>query len=106
MATFHVLPPRPVVGEQVARLLRPFLPGVQMDHNAGVRILESLTETLGQNVFLVFRDDLPNGEITANALRDGFGATESDRIVQVQTSPDHVWPRELPLVRPNMLTSV
>ena len=106
MATFHVLPPRSVVGEQVARLLRPFLPGVHLDHNAGVRILESLTEELGRNVFLVFRDDLPTGEVTANALRDGFGASESDRIVQVQTSPEQVWPREMPVVRPNMLTSV
>lgn len=84
MADFLLLPPRPVVGEEIARLVRPYLPGVRITAAECVRFLDQLAAA-SRSVFVVHREELPDEEDVAAALRDGFGAEPGDRIVHVLT---------------------
>lgn len=84
MADFLLLPPRPTVGEEIARLIRPYLPGVRVTAAECVRFLDALVAAHG-TTFLVHREELPDEEDVAAALRDGFGAEPGDRIVHVLT---------------------
>jgi|RhiMethySRZTD1v2_1073278.scaffolds.fasta_scaffold267832_1 hypothetical protein len=81
MADFYVLPPRPVVGEQIAHVLREYLPGVRVTASDGLRFLEQIADR--SRAFVVHREDLPEGDDVATALRDGFGTGPDDRIVPV-----------------------
>jgi hypothetical protein len=83
MADFLVLPPKAVLGEHVARMLRPLLPGVVIGPNDSIRVLELLAAYNPHETVLVHRDELPEGEDLDSALRDGFGAGPQDRIVPV-----------------------
>ena len=85
MATFYLLPSRPLLGEQVARLLERLLPGWRSLPSGWSSLAESLTGSLGPaaDVYFVFREDLPPGENIAQALQDGFGAEPEDDIIQV-----------------------
>lgn len=84
MADFLLLPPRPAVGEEIARLVRPYLPGVRVTAADCVRFLDSLAANAGRS-FLVYREELPDEDDVATALRDGFGAETGDRAVHIQT---------------------
>ena len=86
MADFLILPPRPTVGEEIARLIRPYLPGVMLTAADGVRLLEELVAA-DRRVFVVYRDDLPEGDDAGTALRDGFGFGPGDRVVPVGREP-------------------
>lgn len=83
MADFYLLPPRPSVGEELARLVRPYLPGVRVTAGDCVRWLEAVVEQTDGRAFLVHREDLPDSDDACEALRDGFGAGEWDRVIQV-----------------------
>lgn len=85
MATFYLLPSRPLLGERVARLLEGLLPGWRSSPGGWSALAESLTASLepAADVHFVFREDLPPGENIAQALQDGFGAEPEDDIIQV-----------------------
>jgi len=83
MADFVLLPSRPVIGEVIARLIRPYLPGVRLTASDCVKFLENTVEASRGRAFLVHQEDLPECEDVVTALRDGFGADTGDRIVQV-----------------------
>jgi hypothetical protein len=83
MADFLLLPSRPAVGEEIARLIRPYLPGVRVSAADCVRFLDALATGAGRQ-FLVYREELPDEEDVATALRDGFGAEPGDRMVHIQ----------------------
>jgi hypothetical protein len=83
MADFLLLPPRPAIGEEIARLIRPYLPGVRITAADCLRFLDALAAASGK-VFLVHREELPDEEDDA-ALRDGYGAETGDRIIHVLT---------------------
>jgi len=85
MADFLLLPPRPTVGEEIARLIRPYLPGVHVTDDHCARFLERLAAD--GRTFLVYRDDLPAGADVAAALSDGFGVGPDDRVVSVGSEP-------------------
>ena len=84
MADFLLLPPRPTIGEEIARLIRPYLPGVRVTASDCVRFLDALVAGSGGKTFLVHREELPDEEDEAAALRDGFGAEPDDRVIHVQ----------------------
>lgn len=46
-------------------------------------ILESAV-LLNPDVFVVYRDELPEGEISARTLADGFGAEPHDVVIDVR----------------------
>lgn len=83
MADFLLLPPRPAIGEEIARLIRPYLPGVRITAADCVRFLDALVATSGRRAFLVHREELPDEDDVTVALRDGFGAEPGDRVVHV-----------------------
>src|SRR5262245_16630662 len=83
MADFSLLPPRPAVGEELARLVRPYLPGVSVSADECARFLAQLVEAAGGGAVLVHREDVPDGVDPAEALRDGFGAEDGDRLIHV-----------------------
>src|SRR5262245_44718039 len=89
MSTFYLLPPRPALGDRLAGLLQPLLPG--LDWDCVTRSL--LADWVGQlaeahaDVYVVFREDLPDGEPTARALANGFGAAPGDEVVEVRLGP-------------------
>lgn len=86
MAIFYLLPPRPLVADALAEALQSWLPGVVLDDTTG------LSDALGDavadrpDVFLVFREDLPEGVHPDQALADGFGAEPGDEVVEVRAA--------------------
>ena len=85
MATFYLLPSRPVVGERFATVLRAWLPGLHCTAAAWPELAEGLGSLLNRQTdsYVVFRDDLPFEEDPARALIDGFGAEDGDEVVEV-----------------------
>jgi hypothetical protein len=83
MADFYLLPPRPAVGEELAQIIRPYVPGVRVTAADCVRFLEAVVEKARRPAFLVHREDLPDVDDLGVALRDGFGAGAGDRVIHV-----------------------
>ncbi|HVS36071.1 MAG TPA: hypothetical protein VMS17_10865 [Gemmataceae bacterium] len=86
MSTFYVLPPRPVLGDRLAAFLHAFLPGMDWDAAARSALADALAAlAVGEtDAFLIFRDDLPDGERVVQALLDGYGAGDDDEVVEVR----------------------
>jgi hypothetical protein len=93
MADFYLLPPRPAVGEELARLVRPYLPGLRLTAADCVAFLEAVVEKSGGRAFLVHREDLPDEDDVRDSLRAGFGAAGGDRVIQVSAGPRAGEPR-------------
>jgi hypothetical protein len=85
MATFYLLPPRSCLEDALGSLLSRLLPGLPLP----VESWEAITERVGAaanwpaDVFLIPRDDLPDGEPVGEALSAAFGAEAGDRVVEV-----------------------
>src|ERR1700733_12543283 len=60
MATFYVLPPRALLGECLARFLRPYMPGVTLSREICADAIDSLVaEAVGlKNACVVHREEL------------------------------------------------
>ncbi len=86
MSLFYVLPPRPLVGDHLADYLAAWLPGLDWDANVRVNLVEAIraAATCRPDVFVVFRDELPEGAATSEALRDALGAEEGDEVIEVR----------------------
>ena len=86
MSVFYVLPPRPLLAEHFTDYLRPLFPGLDFAPPARLNLTEVLAAaaTCHPDVFVVFREELPDGETTRQALQDGFGAEEGDEVVEVR----------------------
>src|SRR5207247_9482839 len=82
---FYVLPPRPQLGDRFAEFLHELFPGLFWDAGMRLNLTEALTAaaTCHPDVFVVYRDELANGEATWRALRDGFGAAAGDDVTEV-----------------------
>jgi hypothetical protein len=80
------------VGDQFAQFLQTLLPGLDWDVAGRAQLAEVLTtaaqasggEAPGDDVYVLYRDDLPPGEFLPRALLDGFGAEEGDEVVEVR----------------------
>ena len=88
MSTFYLLPPRPVLGERLAGFLQAILPGLDWDTATRTLLAESVAAAASarENVFVVYREDLPEGEPPARALADGYGAEAGDEVIEVRPS--------------------
>jgi hypothetical protein len=86
VATFYLLPPRPLLGERIAQLLMTLLPGVCRSRFDGTDLTELLTRVLAglPETYVVHREDLADDEDTSTALRHGFGAEPGDEVVEVR----------------------
>jgi hypothetical protein len=85
MATFYLLPPRTCLEQAFGELLARLLPGLPLP----VESWEAITDRIGSaanwpdDVFLVPRDDLPEGDPVGESLAAAFGAEPGDRVVEV-----------------------
>ena len=94
MATFYLLPSRETLDGALGEFLSRLLPGLPLPADTWDIILDQLASSAGwpPDVFLVPRDDLPEGEPVAEALAEGFGADPGDRVVEVGVrSGPRVW---------------
>lgn len=84
MATFYLLPPRACLDQAVGDLFAKLLPGLPVPADAWESVARHLAAVAGWpgDVFLVPRDELPDGEPAA-ALADGYGADPGDRVIDV-----------------------
>jgi hypothetical protein len=86
VSTFYLLPPRPLVAERLTDYLRTLFPGLDLAWMKSIDLTEFLAAAAGDqpDVYVVYREDLPDGEDTALALRSGFGAELGDDLVEVR----------------------
>ena len=85
MSTFYLLPPRPVLGQQFVRFLQGYFPGLDWDFANRAELAETVAGVAGRQpeVFVVYREDLPEGVALQQALVDDFGAEPGDEVVEV-----------------------
>jgi hypothetical protein len=85
MATFYLLPPRPSLEQALGDFLGRFLPGLPLPVNVWDVVTEQLRAAANwrEDVYLVPRDDLPEGEPVNETLIAAFGAEAGDRVVEV-----------------------
>ena len=85
MATFYLLPPRACLEQAIGDVLARLLPGLPLPADAWEAITDRIGLAAGwpADVFLVPRDDLPEGEPVGEALAAAFGAEPGDRVVEV-----------------------
>lgn len=85
MSTFYVLPPRRLPARPYAEFLRGVLPDLDLSRVTW----GDLADTLGgflrsrDDIYLLHREDLPEGEEPAAALANGFGAEAGDEVIEV-----------------------
>jgi hypothetical protein len=86
MSTFYLLPPRPVLGERLAGFLHAILPGLDWDVETRTNLTEAISAAaqIHDNVFVIYREDLPADEAPGQALTAAFGAEEGDEVVEVR----------------------
>lgn len=86
MSTFYLLPSRPQLGERFASFLNTLFPGLDWSSVRWADLADALGSAAIQDpdVYVVFREELPEGEDPATALTDGFGAVSGDEVVEVK----------------------
>jgi hypothetical protein len=96
MSIFYVLPPRPLLGECYASYLQSLFPGLGWASSRWPGLADQLGAVAADHpdVYVVYREDLPDNEELDQALADGFGAEAGDEIVEVR-----------PGTRPGQLTA-
>lgn len=85
MATFYVLPPRSCLEQILGDVLNRLLPGLPLPVDGWDLLMLHLAANSGwsKDLYLLSRDDLPEGEPVLDVLRTHFGAEAGDRVVEV-----------------------
>jgi hypothetical protein len=84
MATFYLLPPRPLLNQRFTELARRLLPDFPSSAPADfVSLLHELA-CAQPDTYLIHREDLPSDEDPVQALIDGFGAEPGDDILEIR----------------------
>jgi hypothetical protein len=85
MAAFYLLPPRSVLESAFCDLLTRLLPGLPLPMESWETITDRIGSAAGwpDDVFLIPRDDLPQGESVGESLAAAFGAEPGDQVVEV-----------------------
>jgi hypothetical protein len=86
MSTFYLLPPRPLLEECLAAYLDPLLPGLRWQGTIGPVLADILAAAVARrpDVYVIHREELPEGESPARALADGFGAEADDEVIEIR----------------------
>ncbi len=85
MSTFYVLPSRHLLGRQFAQVLGTLFPGLTWPSTTWPDLAEVLggTALAHLDVYVVYRDDLPDGVAPEEALASSCGAEPGDDVVEV-----------------------
>ena len=88
MSTFYVLPTRQTLGDSLARLLNPLLPGLELTATVCADMLDEFLSERGmsRNSFVVWADDLNDEQDPRAELVREYGAATGDRIVRADPS--------------------
>ncbi len=86
MAMFYLLPPRPLLGERFADYLQTLFPGLSWSSARWPELADVLRAlaVLHPDVYVVHREELPEGEPAAEALMNGFGAEAGDEVIEIR----------------------
>jgi hypothetical protein len=86
MSTFYLLPPRPLLGERFADYLQALFPGLSWDSARWPELADVLRAmtVLHSDVYVVHREELPEGEPAMEALVNGFGAEAGDEVIEIR----------------------
>jgi hypothetical protein len=86
VSTFYLLPPRHYLGERFAAYLQGVFPGLHWDSSLWANLAEGLAAaaTCHADVYVVYREELPEGEPLEQALADGFGAVSGDEVIELR----------------------
>src|SRR5262245_24783237 len=86
MSTFYLLPPRPVIADAFAAFLNQFFPGLDWDAAMRTNMAHALGAAASgrPDVFVVYRDDLPEGEAPSRVLAEIYGAEPGDEVVELR----------------------
>ena len=86
MSTFYVLPPRPYLADHLAATAGSLFPGLAKASIPWAALADALRDavTTDEDVFVVGREELPDGEHPLQSLRDGFGAELGDEVIEVR----------------------
>jgi hypothetical protein len=85
MSTFYVLPSRPLLGQRFAEFLGCAFPGLDWPRAQWRDLAEMLdAEVLRRaDVYVVYREDVPEGLPLDETLVHDFGAAAGDEVVEV-----------------------
>jgi hypothetical protein len=88
VSTFYVLPPRPLPARPCAVFLGALLPGRDWSCVTWGDLAAALAGVLApqDDVYLLHREDLPEGEEPTEALANGFGAEAGDEVIEIPAS--------------------
>ncbi|HKI35630.1 MAG TPA: hypothetical protein VKA46_27485 [Gemmataceae bacterium] len=88
MSIFYLLPPRPYLGERFACYLQGLFPGLQWDSAVWANLADGLAAaaTCHPDVYVVYREELPEGDEPGRALADGFGAESGDEVIELRVA--------------------
>ena len=86
MSTFYVLPPRRFLGQHLVGFLAAWLPGLDWDAISRHELAELAAGIAARSadVYVLHREDVPDGEDVTAALIDGFGAQQGDEVIEVR----------------------
>jgi hypothetical protein len=86
MAVFYLLPSRMDLERSLAEFLEAVLPGLPLTDESLYGLSDLIQERLTRraDVYVVFREELPTDLDLFEALRDGFGATPDDDIIELR----------------------
>lgn len=84
MATFYILPARELVGERFAQCLEALFPGLSWEESCWTDLAEALSAAAStEEIYVLFRDEIPENRELMPVLRSEFGAEDNDRVVEV-----------------------
>lgn len=88
MSVFYLLPPRPYLGQRFADYLQGLFPGLKWDSAVWASLADGLAAaaTCHEDVYVVYREELPEGEDPQRALADGFGAEPGDEVIELRVA--------------------
>jgi hypothetical protein len=92
MATFYVLPPRPLFEDSLNSFIKSWFPGLALSQNTVHEMAEAIQAHCCSgcdDTFLVFRDDLPDESDSSAALREHFGADFGDDVIELRLGARH-----------------
>jgi hypothetical protein len=85
MSTFYLLPARPQLGRMFSQYLETVFPGLHWNQTGWNDLAEWLGAAAHRHgqVYVVYREDLPDDVTQTEALRTEFGAEPGDEIIEV-----------------------
>src|SRR6476660_5435806 len=88
MATFYVLPSRQALGQRFGEFLGNLFPGLDLSSEYWYDLAEALGAAARSmpEVYVLFREDLPDGDDLLEGLARDFGVEPDDEVIEVPAS--------------------